>query len=170
MMGLLALSAAMLLFGHGDRVWHMYTPPDFLERARDGAIMHARPEDGVRLVQVPMVPWGAYFPALRELPALAAQAPAQAIAARTAWLDEGERARRRAVLERLTGRQREVLDWLAAEALNISLTTVNSHKTAILAECRVAWSLPENAWLSYHFLREKFRGEAGDAEGAGGTP
>jgi CRISPR-associated protein Csx14 len=163
MMGLLALSAAMLLCGHQDRVWHMYTPPQFLEQARDGAIMHARPEDGVRLIQVPVVPWGAYFPALRDL----AQAPAQIIAAQTAWLDEAERARRQAVMERLTDRQRQVLRWLAAghvpqavaEELHISLATVNSHKTAILAECRLAWNMPEDAWLNYHFLREKFGAE-----------
>ena len=80
MMGLLTLSAAMLLCGHNDRVWHMYTPDPLLEHAQDGTILHARPEDGVHLIQVPVVPWGAYFPALRDL----AQAPAQIIAAQTA--------------------------------------------------------------------------------------
>jgi CRISPR-associated protein Csx14 len=160
MMGLLALSAAMLLCGHDDRVWHMYTPAEFLERARDGAIMHARPEDGVRLIQVPVVPWGAYFPALRNL----TRPPAQIIAAQTAHLDEAERARCRAAVARLTRRQMDVLRTFAsglppqeaAEALGISLKTVDSHKTAILGECRVAWSLPEDARLDYHFLHDKF--------------
>ena len=160
MMGLLILSAAMLLCGHHDRVWHMYTPDAFLEAARDGAIMHARREDGVRLIQVPVVPWGAYIPALRDL----AQTPAHVIAAQTAWLDEAERDRCRAVMERLTERQREVLHVIAdghspqsvAEQLSITLNTVNSHKTVILAECRTAWGLPEDTHLSYHFLREKF--------------
>ena len=170
-MGLLALSAAMLLCSHGDRVWHMYTPDELRERARDGAILHAHPEDGVRLIQVPMTPWGAYFPALREL---ASQRPAQVIAAQTAWLDEAERARCQAVWQHLTERQREVLQRLAAvgspqevaEELNITLATINSHKTAILAECRLAWNLPEDAWLSYHFLREKFaRFDSYEAQG-----
>jgi CRISPR-associated protein Csx14 len=160
MMGLLALSAAMLLCGHDDRVWHMYTPAEFLRQAQDGAIMHARPEDGVRLIQVPIVPWGAYFPALRDL----TRPPAQIIAAQTAHLDEAERARCRAVVARLTRRQMDVLRSFAAglppqeaaEALGISLKTVDSHKTAILGECRVAWSLPEEAWLDYHFLHDKF--------------
>jgi CRISPR-associated protein Csx14 len=160
MMGLLALSAAMLLCGHDDRVWHMYTPAEFLEQARDGAIMHARPEDGVRLIQVPVVPWGAYFPALRNL----TRPPAQIIAAQTAHLDEAERARCRAAVARLTRRQMDVLRTFAsglppqeaAEALGISLKTVDSHKTAILGECRVAWSLPEDARLDYHFLHDKF--------------
>jgi CRISPR-associated protein Csx14 len=160
MMGLLTLSAAMLLCGHGDRVWHMYTSAEFLRQARDGAILHARAEDGVRLIQVPMVPWGAYFPALRDL----TRPPAQVIAAQTAHLDEAERARCRAVVERLTPRQLDVLRTFAsglppqeaAEVLGISLKTVDSHKTAILGECRAAWSLPEDAWLDYHFLRDKF--------------
>jgi len=133
MMGLLTLSAAMLLCGHHDKVWHMYTPPKFLERARDGAILHAHPGDGVRLIQVPVVPWGAYIPALRDL----ARPPAQVIAAQTAWLDAGERACCQAALEHLTGRQREVLREFAlghspqevAERLNISLKTVDTHKT-----------------------------------------
>jgi CRISPR-associated protein Csx14 len=159
-MGLLTLSAAMLLCGHHDRVWHMYTPSDFLRRARDGAIMHARPEDGVHLIQVPMVPWGAYFPALRDL----THPPDQVIAAQTAQLDETERAHCREVVEQLTPRQLDVLQALAvghppqevAENLNISLKTVDTHKTAILGECRVAWALPDDTWLDYHFLRDKF--------------
>jgi len=161
MLALLAMSAAMLHFDHYDRLWHMYTPSEFLERARDGAIMHARPEDGVQLLQVPVVPWGTYFPALR---ALAQATPAQVIAAQTRWLDQAERARCRAVVERLTPRQLEVLRAFAAgqspqevaEALCISLKTVDTHKTPILGECRNAWNLPEGAWLDYHFLREKF--------------
>lgn len=161
MLALLAMSAAMLHFDHHDRLWHMYTPAEFIERSRNGAIMHARPEDGVRLIQVPLVPWGAYFPALREL---AQATPGQVIAARTRWLDRTERARCRAVVERLTPRQLDVLRAFAAgqrpqevaESLCITLKTVDSHKTVILGECRNAWNVPEDAWLDYHFLRDKF--------------
>ncbi|MGC8838611.1 MAG: CRISPR-associated ring nuclease [Anaerolineae bacterium] len=159
--GVLALSAAMLLFGHQDCVWHMYTPRAFLERARDGAILHARPEDGVRLIQVPMVPWGSYFPALRQLTPVTA---GQVVAAGVRWLEEADRRRCEEVWERLTPRQREVLLAFAAgdtpqevaERLHVTLKTVDSHKTVILAECRNAWELPEGQHLSYHFLREKF--------------
>lgn len=35
-LALVAMSAAMLHFDHHDRLWHMYTPTDFLERAREG--------------------------------------------------------------------------------------------------------------------------------------
>lgn len=159
MMGLLTLSAAMLLCGHQDRIWHMYTPPEFLERAKNGAILHAPPEVGVRLIQVPVVPWGAYIPALRDL-----VQPTEVIAAQTAWLDETERHRCRTVIDRLTDRQGQVLHCFAAgdapqtvaEQLSITLATVNNHKSVILAECRNAWSLPDDQWLTYHFIREKF--------------
>ena len=159
-MGLLTLSVAMLLGGHRDRVWHMYTPPELLERARDGAILHADPAAGVRLIQVPVIPWGAYFPALQNL----AQPPSQVIAAYTAPLQASDRARCQTVWQRLTERQRQLIRLLAtglhpqqaADELCISLATVNSHKTVILDECRAAWELPEDQYLSYHFIHQKF--------------
>ncbi len=161
MLALLALSAAMLHFDHNDHLWHMFTPNDFVKRARDGAIMHARPEDGVRLIQVPVAPWGAYFPALRTLAQIS---PQEAVAARTRWLDSAERARCQAVVERLTPRQLETLQALAsgqnpqqvAETLCITVKTVHAHKTVILAECRNAWNLPDDLRLDYYFLRERF--------------
>jgi CRISPR-associated protein Csx14 len=142
MLALLAMSAAMLHFDHQDRLWHMYTPDDFLERAADGAIMHARPQDGVRLIQVPMMPWGAYFPALRSL---AQATPNEVLAAQGRMMDGAERSRCQQVVDALTPRQAEVLCAFAAggspqdvaEALNITLKTVDTHKTVILAECRV---------------------------------
>lgn len=159
-MGLLTFSAAMLLCGHQDHVWHMYTPIGFLERARDGNIMHAQPGDGVRLIQVPFVPWGTYFPALRAL----MHSPAEVIAVQTAQLEATEYARCRSVFAQLTERQREVLRLLAmgytpqevAERLHITMATVNTHKTVILDQCRIAWNLPENTYLSYHFVHDHF--------------
>lgn len=161
MLALLAMSAAMLHFDHQDRLWHMYTPADFLERARDGAIMHAGPEDGVQLIQVPLVPWGAYFPALRTL---TQASPMEVMAVQTRWLDATERARCRQVVEKLTSRQLDVLRAFAAgqnslqiaETLCVTVKTVHAHKTVILHECRNAWGLPEGTRLEYYFLREKF--------------
>lgn len=160
-LALVAMSAAMLHFDHNDCLWHMYTPADFIERARNGAIMHARPEDGVRLIRVPLVPWGAYFPALR---ALTQASPMEVVAAQTRWLDSTEQARCRAVVEQLTSRQLDVLRAFAAgqspqevaETLYVTIKTVHAHKTIILSECRNAWGLPEGTRLNYYFLREKF--------------
>ena len=160
LMGLLALSASMLLCGHDDRLWHMFTPADVLAQAQNGAVMHVDPAADVRLIQVPVVPWGSYFPVLRQI----ATAPQEVIAVHTARMDRVEAERCRQVIERLSDRQTEALRHLAAglapdeaaDAMNITLATLHSHKTEILAECRIAWALPEDAHLTYHFVREKF--------------
>ena len=159
MVSLLVMSAAALLCDHNDKLWHMYTPDAFLESARDGAILHAQPGDGVQLIAVPLVPWGAYFPGLRAM----AQAPQEAVAAQMGWLRESEQQCGQ-VYAKLTERQREVLLAFAkggspqdvAEDLSITMATVNTHKTAILDECRNAWALAPDEWIDYHFLREKF--------------
>ncbi|HID88118.1 MAG TPA: histidine kinase [Anaerolineales bacterium] len=156
LLALTLTTAAMLQCDHRDRLWHLYTSREFREQARDGAILHAPPEAGVRLVPVPFAPWGAYFPALR---ALARPSPPP-----TPLLDPADAARCAKVWQRLTPRQQEVLITLAeghppqkaADCMGITLKTLDTHKTQILAECRIAWALPENARLTYHFLREKF--------------
>jgi CRISPR-associated protein Csx14 len=155
LLALTLASAAMLHCDHHDRLWHLYTPPEFLETARDGAQLHAPPEVDVRLVPVPLVPWGAYFPALREL----AQATLPPTPPPTS-----DAARCTAVWARLTERERTALTTLAegalpqeaAEALGITLKTLDTYKTKILAECRIAWNLAEDSWLTYHFIQEKF--------------
>jgi len=159
MVALLVLSAAALLCDHHDRLWHMYTPDEFQDAARHGAILHAQPGDGVQMIQVPLVPWGAYFPGLRAM----AQAPQEAVAAQMGWLRESEQQCEQ-VYAKLTDRQREVLLAFAqggtpqdvAEELTITMATVNTHKTTILDECRNAWALDPDERLDYHFLREKF--------------
>lgn len=155
LLALTLTTAAMLQCDHRDRLWHLYTPREFLEQAGEGAILHAPPEAGVRLVPVPLVPWGAYFPALRALAQPLAPIPLP---------DPADVAHCAAVWARLTTRQQEVLRVLAAglspqeaaERLGITLNTLDTHKTEIFAECRVAWGLAEDARLTYHFLREKF--------------
>jgi CRISPR-associated protein Csx14 len=156
LLALTITTASLLQCDHRDCLWHLYTPRAFIEQARDGAILHAPPEAGVRLVPVPMVPWGAYFPALQALarPAMPSSLPP----------DPADAACCAAVWAQLTDRQRDVLHVLAegllpqdaAEQLCITLKTLDTHKTEIFAECRNAWALPQGARLTYHFLREKF--------------
>ena len=149
-------SAAMLHCDHRDRLWHLYTPRAFLDQARDGALLHAPPEAGVTLIPIPLIPWGAYFPALRTL--------AQPATVLQAGLEPADLAYCAQVWERLTPRQQEVVRALAggllpqeaAERLGITLKTLDTHKTQILAECRIAWQLPETEHLTYHFLHEHF--------------
>lgn len=161
MMGLMALSAAQLHCGHQDKIWHIYTAPDFLERAREGAIMHDDTGQHVRLVQVPMVPWGAYLPPFLR----STHTPVDMLTAQTAWMDKEERKRCQIVWDRLNERPRDVLRGFAeglkpqevADRLHISLKTVSSHNTIILGECRNAWNLNNGDYLDFNFIRDKFR-------------
>lgn len=160
-LALLAVSTALLHFDHNDHLWHMYTDPGFLERARDGAIMHTTQKGDVQLIEVPLAPLGAYFPPLR---ALAQASPQEVVAAQTHWLDEAERKRCRQVVEQLTPRELDTLRAFAAgqnpqevaETLCVTVRTAHAHKTKILEHCRNAWELPPDARLTYYFLREKF--------------
>lgn len=160
-MALLTISAAMLHFDHLDCLWHVYTPDTLSARADEGALMHAPPDAGARLIQIPLVPWGVYLPGLRDLAAVSAETLRRL---QVAQMDAHERQRCEQVLERLTGREREVLRAFAdgltpqevASRLFISLKTVDSHKSNILGECRAAWNYPQDGRLTYHFLRDKF--------------
>jgi CRISPR-associated protein Csx14 len=161
-LSLLTMSAAMLHFGHQDVLWHMYTPDEIRQQAGGGSMMHLPPDSGFRLIRVPMMPWGSYFPALR----LMAQpvTDGDVLAGPRKLLDEVENGRCQAVYNKLTDRQRDVLYAFAeglnpqqvAEKLFITIKTVDSHKTVILAECRNAWNLPEAGWLDYRFIANKF--------------
>lgn len=154
-MALMLFLAAMVHLDYSDRVWHLYTPRSFLERARDGQRMHARPEDGVRLIEVPMPRWGADFPTFRQL---SMPWPGDKSAAQ-------DLERCRAVWKRLTNAQRRVLHAIichdspqrAAERLGITIKTVDSHLDAIKGICREVWELPPDRRLSYRDLREWFR-------------
>lgn len=159
-LALMTLSAVQLYCGHQDRVWHMYTKPAFLAQAKAERLLHDERGGQVWLVSVPVVPWGAYFSPLGG----DASTPAAAMAAQTAWLDGGERRRCEAVWDVLTERQRDVLQAFAgggspqdvAEQLFISIKTVDTHKTVILAHCRSAWEIPEGTRMTFYFLRDKF--------------
>jgi CRISPR-associated protein Csx14 len=159
MLGLMALSAAQLLCGHQDKVWHMHTAPEFLEQARDGALMHDAGGRQVRLVQVPVVPWGAYLPQVGGGASLSDWLQRQ-----TRWLDQTEHRRCRAVWDGLSDRERQTLRALAggqtpqeaAEKLSLSVKTISTYTTKIYELCRGAWELPLDARLTYHFLWAKF--------------
>jgi CRISPR-associated protein Csx14 len=159
LMALLVLSAAMLHFDHRDALWHVSTPASMRERADEGALMHATPEDGVRLVRVPLAPWGAYFSVLREATVESLQK------LYLHQMDSQQRDRCAQVISQLTPRQSDVLRAIAegltpqeiAERLSITLAAVDAHKLVIFRQCRLAWGYPFKHPLTYHFLREQFR-------------
>jgi CRISPR-associated protein Csx14 len=161
MMGLLAVSAALLQLDHGDRVWHLYTPDEVRQAADEGKIMHVDPAAGVQLMLVPLAPLGAYFPTIREL---AGATPQQTLMEQTRWLDPAERQRCQQVWDGLTERQRAVLRAFAsglgrsqtADTLHITVKTVDSHKRQIAVLCREAWEMPDGERVSYRFLERVF--------------
>jgi CRISPR-associated Csx14 family protein len=147
-MSLLAVAAAQLTFNHMDHIWHIYTPNEFRRRANEGAIMHASPEDEVRLIEVPFVPWGYYFPHLPQSPDISFQ------------LDREEQKRCTRVINTLTDSQRKTLRAFArglsrtqvANELSLSIKTIDTHKTAIYEACRQEWPQP----VDTHFLKDHF--------------
>ncbi len=155
-LALMLFLTAIVYLDYSDHLWHLYTPRSFLELARDGQRMHARPEDGVRLIEVPFPHWGADFPGFRQLSSIQLQ---QAL-----WTP-ADLERCRQVWQRLTPAQRRVLYWIAhnerpqqvAERLGITLKTVDSHLDAIKDTCRELWGIPPDHSISYHNLREWFR-------------
>jgi CRISPR-associated protein Csx14 len=161
LMSLVALAAAMQYLTPADRLWHIYAPPAFDEQSRDGAILHAPPGAGVQLTAVPFVPWVSYFPGLASL---LKRSPQEMGEASFGWLNETERTRCRRVWEELTSRQREVLQAFAAglsrqeaaDRLSISVTTVDSHRDSILAQCRLVWEAQAGEEFNAKFLQQYF--------------
>ena len=156
LLGMLAMSAIQLYGDHADQIWHLYSSDAVRQRTADGAELHLPGMAEVRLVRVPALPVGQYFPWLRS--ADSAAPPVLAI-------DAGEQARCRTVVEQLTPSRREVLRAIAsglspqaaAAELKVEISTIHAHKTPIFELCRIAWGLPVDAALDYRWLREKFR-------------
>lgn len=158
MMGLLLTSLALLHFTPRDKLWHVYSPDHIQTQADEGLMMHARPHDGVQLVQVPLAPLGTQFPILRELTQPLPQTSRQLLG----WLNEKHRQNCRQVVDSLTQRELETLKLFAtglspqevADRMVISLNTVNTYRKKIFELCRNTW--PERQSLRYHHLRELF--------------
>ena len=159
-MALLAISAAQLKFDPFDHIWHIYTPKDIQTQARDGHIMHVPVDAGVNLIEMPFISLGDSF---LNIPPAANTAQAVQNAKQLQMVAE-ERARCKLVEQALTRRRRDTLRAFAAgldpqkvaDILVISLSTVNTHSGKIFEECRIAWELPQDYRLTYHFLREHF--------------
>lgn len=157
---LMLFSAAMLYCTPNDRVWHIYTPPQVLAKIKNGTRLHVAPAEGVRLLSIPFAPWGAYFPGVRAILGLR---PQQILAVQSQWPTEDAARRCAQVWAQLTPRQQEVLQALvaqptrqaAAQALGLSLSTLDTHRAAILEACRLVW--PEER-VDLRFVRRVFRG------------
>ena len=155
MLGLLATSAVIMNCEQHDHLWHMYTPDEIQTKVKDGALMHLPPHSGFRLVKVPIMPLGSYFINLRKVSNFDAQKE---------QLGDLERQRCQQVLNGLSQRPRQLLRLLAegqtpietANAMHVSIRTIDTYKTDIFRLCRTAWGFPEKEKLTYHFIEKKF--------------
>ena len=159
-MALTAITAAQLNFKHNiDHIWHIYTPEEVSQRAKDGKMMHAAPGDRVNLIEIPFVPWKTYFSTAHDADELDARAM---LRSQVREAEDYKRCRR--VEQSITKAQHKVLRAFAdgktpkevAEHLYVSPSTVSTHLSVIFDECRSAWGYPDKHALDYHFLREKF--------------
>jgi CRISPR-associated protein Csx14 len=165
MMALLAIAVAMFTFDRHDHIWHIYTPEDLTEQAKNGEIMHFPIDAGIKLIEGPFTPLGAYIPN-PEQPFYRTRQAYQS------QLEIQERDRCSEVEKLATPAQQNVLRAFAsglnpqqvADKLVIAIKTVDSHKTSLLNHCRNIWNIPEREYLSYHFFREKFARYFQDAE------
>jgi len=165
LMALLAISAAQLKFDPFDHIWHIYTPEPVKEQVKDGRQMHAPPDAGVKLIEVPFIPLGAYFAGIEHI--------ADSTQAVQRHMDLQEHRRCQQVEQALDHkRPLDILKAFAkgmnpqevADTLCIALSTVSTHTSKIFVECRIAWDLSETYALTYHFLREHFGKYFGDDE------
>jgi CRISPR-associated protein Csx14 len=157
----LSISAAILSFDHADRIWHIYTPEAVQQRVRGGEYMHALPQDGIRLIEVPLARLSQTL--LSQLLDTHTSAR-ELIYSQTELAEAEERARCKQVVDTATPRQREVLEAFArglhprevAKHLSIDMTTVSSHTSVLLRLSRNAWNINDNERHDYRFLQTKF--------------
>jgi CRISPR-associated protein Csx14 len=156
-----ALIEAMQQLTPADRLWHLYASPDLIATAEQTGILHAPPGSDLRLIAVPFVPWVSYFPGLSSLLGRSAEEIGES---GLGWLEQAERERCRMVWEALSARQRDVLKGFArglsrkevASHLGIAVTTVDSHRDAILAACSLHWDADDGLVLDTRFLERVF--------------
>jgi CRISPR-associated protein Csx14 len=160
LMSILSMSAAILSLDLDDRMWHIYTPDLVRERAKDGAILHVAPEEGVHLIEVPLARLSEDVRA-KLSPAASAR---EIIRAQEELAEAEEHERCERIVSQLTPRRLEVLMAFAeglhpaevAERLSITIPTVSTHTSVLLALCRDTWSIRERERLDYRFLQLKF--------------
>ncbi len=155
-MAILATSIAMQHFDSADRIWHIHTSEQIRQEANGGKLLHIPHNEGIELIKIPFLSWTNYFPGMKKL-------MGYETAARVDFglLDSHDRDLCTQVWNSLTLRQKDALRAItetasrqeAAEKLNISPSTLDSHKTKIIRTCKELW-LDEKTDI--HFLRRKF--------------
>ena len=124
--------------------------------------MHARPEDNVRLIEVPFARLAQ--PILLRLLSNEPKNARQVINEQEKRERDELRLRCKRVAEGVTATQLKVLRAFArgldpqdvAKELDRDIKTINSHTTVLLKETRIVWEIDTQKHLSYHFLQKMF--------------
>ena len=161
LISLIALAAAMQYLSPLDRLWHIHVPPELSKQPPDQAVLHAPANAEVYLVPVPFVPWVSYFPGLSTLLNRSLQEVGESSAY---FLAQDERDRCRRVWEKLTARQKRVLEEYAqglsrqevARKLGVTEGTVSDHRDSILMQCKLVWEAQDGLEFHDKFLQQRF--------------
>jgi len=141
------MAVAQMLFDDQDRLWHLASHPALEASGR----LHAGPDEWVRLIQIPVIPWGRLSPVfslLREVddPFGAAEQLSQA------RLREQWDMSRIFVLTRLSAAEKQVVEILVrdglsqgdiAERLSLSPRTVEQHLRSAYRKAADHWELED---------------------------
>ncbi|MHB8597016.1 MAG: CRISPR-associated ring nuclease [Ktedonobacteraceae bacterium] len=157
LMALLAISVASLNFDRYDHIWHIYTPDHIKEQAKDGKLMHAPDNSGVRLIKGQFISPGAYI-------FDQSQSFGSARQEQLSQMDAQEHARCENVVQQAPQREVDVLHAFAkgldqqevAQELHLSSRTIDGYKTKLLDRCRAEWVIEPHKHLGYHFLYKTF--------------
>ncbi len=144
-LALYGMAAAQLLFDEEDRLWHLYSGPDFLHSRR----MIPRAEDDVHLIPIPLIPWHCMLPAATLFEPMTD--PWLAVdQARQMGLRTRMHQARHFVEENLTPAERRVVILLVreglsdreiAQRLHLSPRTVERHLGSVYQKAAAFWGL-----------------------------
>jgi CRISPR-associated protein (TIGR02584 family) len=161
LISLIALAAAMQYLSPVDRLWHIHVPLELSKQSPEQAMLHAPADADVHLVPVPFVPWVSYFPGLGTLLNRSLQEVGESS---VYFMAQEERDRCRRVWEKLTARQKRVLEEYAqglsrqevARKLNVTEGTVSDHRDSILVQCKLVWETQDGLEFQEKFLQQRF--------------
>jgi CRISPR-associated protein Csx14 len=143
-MAVYGMVVAQLLFDEDDRVWHLLSEG---WRPGDERVMHIRPGDRIRLVQVPVLRWASVSPVLTEL--ALREDPWEAIQAQKTMKQQEDRRRKREFVEHwLTPAEREV----------VRLACLGLDNVAIAGELHKSEKTVANQFTSIYEKLHEWRG------------